>query len=158
LSLDVVELIAGWPGAQWLRASSFAYPFVNAAHILGIGLLLGAIQPLDLRLLGFFNAVPLRTIGPFLSRAAAVGACLAALTGLWLFSVQPGDYLGNPAFLWKAGLLMLAGINVAAQHLGPRYRVAVGGGRTGTMVRVHAALSIGLWLSVLAAGRWIGFV
>lgn len=158
MSLDIVELIAAWPGAQWLRASSLAYPFVNAAHILGIGLLLGAILPLDLRLLGFFNAVPLRVIGPFLSRAAAVGVCLAGLTGLWLFSVQPGDYLGNPAFLWKAGLLVLAVINIVAQHFGQQYRVAVGGGRIGTMVRVHAALSVVLWLSVLVAGRWIGFV
>jgi len=158
LSLDIVEVIAGWPGAQWLRASSFAYPFVNAAHILGIGLLLGAILPLDLRLLGLFNAVPLRVIGPFLSRAAAVGAGLAALTGLWLFSVQPADYLGNPAFQVKAGLLALAVINIIAQHLGPQYREAVGGGRIGTMVRVHATLSVVLWLSVLVAGRWIGFV
>jgi hypothetical protein len=158
LSPDIVEAIAGWPGAQWLRTSGLAYPFVNAAHILGIGLLLGSILPLDLRLLGLFNTVPLRVIGPFLSRAAASGIILAAPTGLWLFSVQPGDYLGNPAFRWKAGLLVLAIGNIVAQHLGPQYRVAVSGGRVGTMVRVHAAASVGLWLSVLIAGRWIGFV
>lgn len=158
MSTDVVALIAGWPGAQWLRASGLAYPFVNSAHILGIGLLLGAILPLDLRLLGLFNAVPLRVIGPFLSRAAAVGICLAVVTGLWLFSVQPKDYLGNPAFRWKAGLLALAIVNIVAQHLGPQYRVAISGGRIGTMVRVHAAVSACLWLSVLIAGRWIGFV
>ena len=66
--------------------------------------------------------------------------------------------LGNPAFRWKAGLLALAIVNIVAQHLGPQYRVAISGGRIGTMVRVHAAVSACLWLSVLIAGRWIGFV
>lgn len=158
MSADIVALIGAWPGAQWLRNSTVAYPLINATHILGIGLLLGAILPLDLRLLGFFNAVPLRVIGPFLSRAAAFGLCLAVPTGLWLFSVQPGDYLGNPAFLWKAGLLVLAVVNIIAQHVGPQYRGAVGGGRVGTAVRIHAAASVVLWVSVLIAGRWIGFV
>lgn len=158
MSNDFVALIGAWPGAQWLRDVGVAYPLVNAAHILGIGLLLGAILPLDLRLLGFFRAVPLAVIGPFLSRAATVGVVLAAVTGLWLFTVQPGDYLGNPAFRVKTGLLVLAVVNIVAQHLSSHYRVAAGGGHVAARVRIHAFLSIVLWLSVLLAGRWIGFV
>ena len=156
--MDILALIGSWPGAAWLRGSGTAYMFVNAAHILGLGLLLGAILPLDLRLLGFFRSAPLSVIGPFLSRAAGVGLVVAVLMGLWLFSVQPDDYAGNAAFRWKADLLVLALVNIAAQHFGPQYRVAVRGGRVGPAVRMHAALSVGLWLSVLIAGRWIGFV
>ena len=101
--MPLVEWIGAWPGAVFLRDSGTAYLLVNAAHILGVGLLVGAIIPLDLRLLGLFRHAPLAVLAPFLSRAAATGAVLAIVTGLWLFSVKPGEYLGNAAFLWKAG-------------------------------------------------------
>ena len=38
----MLEVIGGWPGAVWLRQSATAYLFVNAAHILGVAVLLGA--------------------------------------------------------------------------------------------------------------------
>ena len=154
----IVDWLGSWPGAVWLQGSGTAYLLVNAAHILGIGLLVGAILPLDLRLLGLFRAVPLPVLGPFLSRAAATGAVLAIVTGLWLFTVKPAEYLANQAFLWKAGLLVLAFANVALQHTNRGYAQAVAGSMPGWTVRLVAAASMLLWLSVLVAGRWIGFV
>lgn len=148
----MLEAIAGWPGAEWLRQSATAYLFVNAAHILGIALLLGAILPLDLRLAGFLRRQPIEVLAPFLVRCAAAGLCFAVLTGAWLFSVKPDEYLANPAFRWKLVLLALALVNVAAQHRG------AGQPHTSHAVRVRAFLSLCLWLSVLVAGRWIGFV
>lgn len=44
--------------AEGLRASQYAYPLVNAAHILALAALFGSILALDLRLLGLFQAVP----------------------------------------------------------------------------------------------------
>ena len=99
--LQLLEWIGAWPGAVLLRGSGTAWLLVDAAHILGVGLLVGAIVPLDLRLLGLFRAPPLALIAPFLSRAAAAGAALAFATGLWLFSMKPAEYLANDAFLWK---------------------------------------------------------
>jgi len=149
----VLEAIGEWPGAVWLRQSPTAYLFVNAAHILGIGLLLGSILPLDLRLLGFFRRFPSEVLVPFLVRCAALGLSLALIAGLWLFSLKPGEYLANPAFRWKLGLLALALVNVAFQHWGMRRDLHISPG-----VRVRAGLSLGLWLGVLIAGRWIGFI
>lgn len=154
----MIEALANWPGSVWLQSNWIAYLFVNAAHILGIGLLLGAILPLDLRLVGLFRQVPLTVIAPFLSRAAAVGLGLAVLTGLWLFSVKPDEYLANPAFRWKAGFLALAIGNAALQHLTPAYQQAASGGPVTAGVRLRAAVSILLWLIVLIAGRWTGFL
>jgi len=156
--MPLVDWIGAWPGAVLLRNSGTAYLFVNAAHILGVGLLVGAILPLDLRLLGFFRSVPLTVIAPFLSRAAASGAALAIVTGLWLFSVKPAEYLGNTAFLAKAALLALALANVALQHGNRRFAAALVGDAMPVNVRLVAAASIVLWLSVLLAGRWIGFL
>jgi hypothetical protein len=150
----VLEQIASWPGALWLQRSGTAYLFVNAAHILGIGVLLGAILPLDLRLLGLFRRVPVEVIAAFLVRVAATGLGLAAVTGLWLFSVKPAEYVENTAFRWKLLLLVVALVNVAFQHYVARPLALSPGAAT----RVSAALSLTLWLAVLVAGRWIGFV
>lgn len=148
----MLEAIGAWPGAGWLRQSATAYLFVNASHILGIGLLLGSIIPLDLRLLGFFRRFPLEVLGPFLVRCGTVGLGLAMLTGAWLFSVDPDEYLANAAFRWKLGLLALALINVAFQHWG------AGPMLDSPAVRVRAGISLCVWLAVLVAGRWIGFL
>ncbi|MGF7160643.1 hypothetical protein FHS85_002274 [Rhodoligotrophos appendicifer] len=156
--MSVVEWIGNWPGALLLRRSGTAYLFVNATHILGIALLIGAILPLDLRLAGFFRSVPVQVLAPFLSRMAAFGLCLAVLTGLWLFSVKPAEYLSNPAFLVKVVIIAAALVIVALQHYGHQYRRALAGGEIELRVRVLAVLSGVAWLLVLLAGRWIGFL
>ncbi|WP_332683510.1 DUF6644 family protein [Bosea sp. (in: a-proteobacteria)] len=155
--MDVVAGLAAWPGAALIRQSGTAYLFVNAAHILGIGLLVGAILPLDLRLLGFFRTAPLAAIGDFLSRAAAFGLALALTTGFWLFTVKPAEYLANDAFLWKLGLLALAMVNIGLQHAGG-FRKALAAGEVTAAIRIRAAASTMLWLGALLAGRWIGFL
>ena len=106
--MTLVDWIGAWPGAVLLQRSGTLYLFVNAAHIASVGLLIGGILPLDLRLAGLLRGVPLATIGPFLSRSAATGLALAIATGLWLFTVKPREYLENEAFLWKMALLALA--------------------------------------------------
>ncbi len=155
---DFLQSIAGWPGAVFLQKYWIAYLVVNAAHILGIGLLLGAILPLDLLLLRSTCGRDLAVLGPFLVSAAATGAILAVITGLWLFSVKPVEYADNPAFLCKVALLVLAVCNIALQHRGERFDNALCAGQPSVQVRVLAAASAILWLSILVAGRWIGFV
>ena len=154
----VLDAVATWPGAVWLQGSGTAYLCVNAAHILGVGLLIGAIVPLDLRLAGLWRQVPLAVLLPFLSRAAAAGAVLALATGLWLFSVNPRDYAANPAFQFKLALLVLALGNVAWQHGSAALARTRCGGSATAAVRVRAGASALLWLGVLLAGRWIGFL
>jgi hypothetical protein len=153
-----LQAIADWPGAVFLQEYWVAYLVVNAAHILGIGLLLGAILPLDLLLLRSTHGRDLPALGPFLVRAAATGTALAVTTGLWLFSVKPVEYAENPAFLFKATLLVLAIFNIALQHRGEHFDTALRSGQPSVRVRTLAAASAILWLSVLIAGRWIGFV
>jgi hypothetical protein len=150
----MIEAIGSWPGAVWLQQSGTAYLFVNAAHILGIAILLGGILPLDLRLLGLFRRYPLEVLVPFLTRSAATGLAFAVVTGLWLFSVKPAEYLANDAFLWKVALLAVALCNIAFQHWGMTRR----GLQPTPAARLSAGLSFCLWLSVLVAGRWIGFL
>jgi hypothetical protein len=66
--------------------------------------------------------------------------------------------IANGAFLWKAALLALALANVALQHANRDYAQALADGAVRLTVRLAALGSILMWLSVLIAGRWIGFV
>ena len=154
----LIEALGHWPGALWLQRSGTAYLVVNAAHILGIGLLVGAILPLDLRLIGLLRGAPLAVLAPFLIRTAAFGLALALLTGAWLFTVKPSEYAGNPAFLIKLALLALALGNIALQHRGRALAEALATKRVPWSARASALASFTLWLAVLLAGRWIGFV
>lgn len=154
----MIAWLGDLPAAIWLRQEPLAYPMVSAAHILGIGLLLGAILPLDLRLLGAFSATPLAVVGPFLSRVAGAGLAVAAVTGGLLFLAKPAEYLENPAFLAKIALIGLAVLNLALVHLGAGWRRAAAGGPVSPGLRAGAGASALLWLSTLTAGRWIGFL
>ena len=159
VGMAVVDWIGNWPGARWLQQSGTAYLFVNAAHILGLGLLLGAILPLDLRLMLARAQPGLSVLAPVAIRTAAAGLALAMLTGAWLFSVSPADYLENNAFRWKLLLLALALVNVVVQH---RQWRSLGLPEATSALPMHVRMLAGtsalLWISTLVAGRWIGFV
>ena len=73
--------------AEYLRASRWGYAAVNGAHILGIALLVGAILPLNLRLLGFWPSIPRANLLRVLVPISAMGLALAVLTGSLLSCV-----------------------------------------------------------------------
>jgi hypothetical protein len=140
--------------AQYLRASRWGYAAVNGMHILGIALLVGAVVPLNLRLLGLWPAVPREQLLRVLVPAAAFGLVLAVPTGLLLFSVKAEDY--SAIFFLQAKLaLILAGVlSAVTAHL--RYGLALEGAEPARL-RLHALVSIACWLGALALGRLIGF-
>lgn len=154
----MLDWIAALPPATVLRASGTAYLAVSAAHILGIALLVGSILPLDLRLAGGFGRVPLAVIAPFLRGVAMAGAVVAVVTGAALFSVNPAEYVTNPAFRIKLALLALAMANAALAGHPVLWARAMAAGQAPPTLRALALLSAVLWLSVLLAGRWIGFL
>ncbi|WP_226562263.1 DUF6644 family protein [Salipiger thiooxidans] len=144
--------------AQALTASATLYIFVSAAHILSIGLLMGAVILLDLRLLGLWRNMPLQELAPFLSAAALSGVVLAIVTGGVLFTVRAEEYVVNPAFLAKMGLLALGIVNAVLLQTGAPWRRALEAGRTSGAVKLSAAFSLTIWIAALVAGRWIGFI
>ncbi len=144
---NLVAQLTQLPFISLLKTQALAYAIVNTLHILGQGMFLGAMLPLDLGIVrapGFGWTRPVD--GPLRRLAIAAFGC-TALTGGLLFAVRPGDYLINSAFLIKLAVLLLAGANALVFH-----RV-----RAPEVRRLQAGLSLALWLTVLFAGRWIGF-
>ena len=135
--------------AQHLKVSAWTYPLVNAGHVLGIALLVGAVVPLDLRLLGAWPRVALADAQALLRPVALAGLTLALATGAALFATQARDYAAHEVFLAKIAVLGLALANALLHlHLTRLSR---------RRQRMAAALSLGLWPSVLLLGRMIGY-
>ncbi|WHO72413.1 DUF6644 family protein [Rhizobium sp. BT03] len=156
--IDILEWLSATAPAVALRRSATFYMFVNTGHILAIGLLVGAILPLDLRLAGFFRKVPVEIVAPFLSRSAGIGLAAAVLTGFCLFSVRAVEYAANPAFLAKLCLIGLGLLNLLAVHLGRGWKTLVSTGIVRPGLRLAAILSAATWIAAVLAGRWIGFL
>lgn len=141
--------------AQALRMSRWGYAAVNGLHILGIAVLVGAILPLDLLLLGFWRAVPRAALARVLVPVAATGLALAVAMGLLLFAVRAPEYAALTVFRLKLALVALGvagALTLHAAHGGWLEHAPPG------RLRTHAALSIGCWIGALACGRAIGFV
>ncbi|AZO11912.1 MULTISPECIES: hypothetical protein [unclassified Mesorhizobium] len=139
-----------------LKASFVAYPIVNALHILAVGALLTSVALMDLRVCGMFRALPYAAFTGLLRRTAFVAFAGALVTGSLLFSVRASAYAAMPIFLAKMTLILLAGINfLGFLWLG---RGRGGDEPAGGLAAMLAALSLALWIGVLLAGRFIGFL
>ena len=143
--------------AEYLRTSQFAYPLVNAAHILGLATLFGSILALDLRLLGVFRSVPVQPLARVLPGVSAAGLALAIPTGIALFSVQPFDYLAHPVFPVKLALIVFAAGNALLLHRTKAWRGMLDGRPVAARLRAAAAISLLAWSGAILAGRLLAF-
>lgn len=135
-----------------LGAHPWAYPMLEVVHILGVGLLLGNLTLLELRVFGWGAALPVRPLARLSLGLASAGFGLAALSGLLMFGTQPQELLANRVFTAKVALLMLAGCNAAWFHARQSLQ------RLDGVARLSMTASAVLWLLVLTCGRWIGYV
>ena len=156
--MDWLAALGETPVAQSLIRWPVLYIFVNAGHILSLGMLVGASVILDLRLLGAFARLPLAETLIVLSRIAAVALGFAVLTGAHLFSVRPLDYATNTAFLIKIVLVLLGTANALVVHRSRDWQAMAAGAPATALLRLAALASLVFWLGALLAGRWIGFL
>jgi Family of unknown function (DUF6644) len=146
--------------AEAIRESDTLFPFIESLHVVAISLVVGSILVLDLRLLGFAS------VGRPVSRLANAilpvtwGAfAIAATTGFLLFISNASKYLSNGYFDAKIALICAAGLNMIVFHAisakdMPRWEKHA---QPPFPARAAGALSILLWIAVVACGRWIGF-
>jgi hypothetical protein len=156
-----------WCETLWLgRAvvgSLWLFPVIEAVHLLALSVLGGAILIVDLRMLGL--GLKQRAVADLArdARPWLIGALSGLiLTGIPLFLSEPTKCYYSQAFWVKMTTLAIALVFTFTI----RRRITAGdaAGITETAVRRKArlqllvgALSIGLWVTVAAAGRWIGF-
>ena len=140
--------------AQTLRASRWLYAATNAAHVLGIALLIGAILPLDLRLLGRWRKVDRTALVRVLAPVAATGLALAVITGGLLFSVRAREYAGIGFLQLKLVVVVVGTLGALALHSAHGFLLE---SASNSRLAGHAALSLLCWPAALLCGRLIAF-
>lgn len=153
---ETLATIEAVPFIAALRNSVWTYPLVNAAHILGIALLFGSIVPLDLRLLGLWGSADASMLSRVLVPTAMAGLVIAAGAGLLLFATDATGYAESRFFQAKMVLVVLAVAN--ALWLRRRHGSFIDiSRRPARALRIAAAASVALWLTVIVLGRLVGY-
>lgn len=153
ISLQAIEALAP---VRAIATTPGLYPALSALHILGVGILIGSIATVDLRLLRIIGS-HVDDATPWLIRFAIGGFVLAAVTGLCLASVRIAAYAQNSAFIAKLILLMIAGINACLLRL-CRHRTNETQDYRVLVSALAGVISLTVWIATIAAGRWIAFV
>ena len=153
---------------DWLQAQAFAvaigespwlFPAIETVHVVALALVVGSIAMIDLRLLGWSQNG--RTASDVIAQLLPVtwsAFAFAVATGTLMFSTNAAKYYVNLPFRLKMTCLLLAGVNLAFfQLLSQRHIADWDTGITPIAPRTAGAISLLLGVTIVGAGRWIGF-
>ena len=145
---------------DFIATSGWAFPAIESLHVIAIVTVVGCIAVMDLRLLGFASGNrAVSAVSQDTLKWTWLAFGLAVVTGLLLFVSRASSYAINPYFLWKMGLLALAGLNMAIFHLST-WRTVENWDANPAIPRAAkfaGGVSLALWIGVVFCGRVIGF-
>ena len=146
--------------SQLVQSTPWIVPTVQTLHILGIAALLSCVLMINLRLLGItakdqslvavtasFRWV-IRLVIPFL-----------LITGIIMISGEPARSLANSVFQLKMLLLLTSIVVMWGSHHCLNSDPAYWERSTYRKwaAKAVAILSLGLWIGIVCAGRWIAY-
>jgi uncharacterized protein DUF6644 len=159
--LEFAQWIQSTDWATYLRTSTYTYPALLSLHLTGIALFGGAILATDLRLLGvILRNQPVSDIINQLRWPKRIGFLFVATCGFLLASSKAEEYYYNIFFRTKLTLFLLVLVH-ALVFRGSVYNNAAALDQTKQVpgrARLAAALSLVLWISIVCAGRAIGYI
>jgi hypothetical protein len=144
-----------------VRQSLWLFPAIETVHLLGMTVLVGTAAAFDLRLLGWaLQRTPVSDLARRLLPWTWVGFGLQVVTGALLFSSEAAKMYVNPAFRLKILLICLAGAQALIFQFAAGRSLAEWDERAAVpfAARIGGLISMLLWIGVVAAGRWIGFI
>ncbi len=150
--------LEGTGAAAAVRRSLWLYPLASVLHVLGVGLLLGAILALDLRLLGWAPTIPARPLARLLVPIAASGVLLQIPSGAVMLLADAAALLGHPLMLAKLALVAVALGNVVLVHRAAGPGLVALDGPLPAAVRRGALISLVSWPLVAVAGRAVAYL
>jgi hypothetical protein len=149
-----------WVGGG-IRQSLWLFPAIETLHLLGMAALVGTITVYDLRLLGWIlRRERVSDLTRRLLPWAWAGFAVQVITGALLFSSEAVKVYDNPAFRVKILLILLAGAQ-ALIFQWTSYRNVATWDDSPVMpagAKMAGCISILLWIGIVAAGRFIGFM
>ena len=143
---------------RFMREALYAYPIAETIHLWGLALLFGSIVLVDLRLLGLGRRMPIALLAHYAVPWSLLGFLIAALSGLAMFTAHAAEFIVQPLFMLKMGLILAGGINAAMLHVGALRDLASDDHHATAKMKLAGGLSLALWLGVIACGRMLAYL
>jgi len=146
-------LLIANPIGDAMNNTEWAFPLCECIHIIAFTLSIGTVALVDLRMLGL--AMKGTTSAQLLKDTRMLtmaGLTVMLISGPLILVSDPVMYLRNQSFRFKIGALLLAIIYNYTVH------AKVARQPDSPMAKPVAAISLLLWVSVVAGGLFIAFV
>jgi hypothetical protein len=141
---------------EGIRESTWVFPVIEAVHLLGLGMTVGAVLIVDLRLLGVgLSRQPVAQLSAATQPWLLGSLALMFTTGSLLFlSEATKCYYSIPFWVKMTSLFLVLLFTFTV-----RRRVIQSGltSKRPQLGRLTAVASLCLWFGVAWGGRWIGF-
>lgn len=152
----MIDALTAFGLASGVARSAPVYVLVSSLHIASLGVLIGAIGMVDLRLMGRLLVFDVAAV-VVLRRTAILAVSLAVTTGVLLLSARPAEYFENRVFLAKLALVAI-GIAHALMFETKVRRLGLEALLEAPGSALHGVVSLATWIGVLVLGRLIAFV
>jgi uncharacterized protein DUF6644 len=137
---------------QTIRESTWLFPAIESTHLLALALLGGSILIMALSILGWGLKTPVAELYQSAHRYFNGAVIVLLFSGVLLGVSEPVKLYGRQAFWVK---MISLGIALLLTYFA--FNPLVKRGASGAGLRSITVLTIGSWLMVAMAGRWIGF-
>jgi|SRR5580704_1129903 hypothetical protein len=138
-----------------LNNNEWSFPLLEIIHIGAFTLSIGTIALVDLRMLGLaMMRRPAAELYKDTWMWTLVGLAIMLTTGPLIFFSDPIMYLHNSSFMFKMYALAIAIIYNYTIHR----KVALSPDTSPGVGKAVGAISLALWISVVAGGLFIAFV
>ena len=151
--LEIIYLLEDSYIGEYVRSSLWLFPVIQSFHLIGLGILGGAVVVGDLRLMGILMRTEstryvIRVTRPWFN----FGLFILIITGIPLFLSEAVKCYYSRAFWIKISCLLLGTLFVYFIR-----NPIVLSKDENFMIKILGFLSFSLWVVTAASGRWIGF-
>ena len=162
LAGDSAVPVATWPdvaamGTALIVNYPWVWPICEILHFVGLTLLFGIVFLQNLRIVGFIKGVALADLNRLLPWAM-VGLVINVVTGMLFVLASPDQYTQNAAFMWKIGMLVVAGASLLYPIMSDEISTLTHNAHASMVARCLAAGSICLWVGVIFLGRFLPYL
>ena len=151
--LEIIYLLEDSYIGEYVRSSLWLFPVIQSFHLIGLGILGGAVVVGDLRLMGILMRTEstryvIRVTRPWFN----FGLFILIITGIPLFLSEAVKCYYSRAFWIKISCLLLGTLFIYFIR-----NPIVLSKDENFIIKVLGFISFSLWVVTAASGRWIGF-
>lgn len=144
--------------STYIKESAWTYYGLLGIHAIGMGVVVGSVFMLCLRLNGFSGGLPIAVFDR-LFRFVWWGFFANLGSGLLLFASNGPNLIVNTPFLLKISSIVAGGITtmVLWRRVEDERQTLMAGSSASSALRTLAMLDFSLWLAAIVAGRIIAY-